>query len=182
MAATERRGRLREITTDCMARCGVPLLRISLGVIFLWFGVLKFFPGLSPAEQLAGRTISALTLGHVGPELSRPLLAAGECVIGVGLLSGRFLLLTTALLLVQMLGTMAPLVLFRTETFLRFPYAATLLGQYIIKNIVLVAAAVVVGSTADGGGLVTDPELLRGARARRRGRAAPGDVAGGAER
>ncbi len=173
MSLTDRRSAARQWITECMARCGIVLLRTSLGVVFFWFGVLKFFPGLSPAEQLAGKTISALTFGHVAPALSRPILALGECVIGLGLLSGRYLLLTIALLLVQMAGTMAPLLLFPADTFIRFPYAATLLGQYIIKNIVLVAAAVVVGATADGGGLVSDPELLRDLRSGPRANGSP---------
>jgi uncharacterized membrane protein YkgB len=48
-----------------MARHGITLLRVSLGVVFLWFGVLKFFPGLSPAQSLAARTIHTLTFGMV---------------------------------------------------------------------------------------------------------------------
>lgn len=161
---------LRRSIVELMARCGIVLLRTSLGLIFFWFGALKFFHGLSPAEQLAGKTISALTFGHVGPAVSRPLLALAECTIGVGLLSGRFLLLTIGLLFVQTLGTMLPLLLFPAETFFHFPYAATLEGQYIIKNLVLLSAAVVVGATADGGGLVSDPKLLRQPHLKRRER------------
>jgi hypothetical protein len=50
--------------TNWMARHGVPLLRVSLGIVFLWFGALKFFPGLSPASDLAARTIATLSFGH----------------------------------------------------------------------------------------------------------------------
>src|SRR5215207_2925157 len=92
--------------THWMAEHGITLLRVSLGIVFFWFGVLKFFPDLSPAQDLAGRTISALTFGMIGPNLSLPVLAAWECLIGLGLITGLFMRATIALLLVQMLGTL----------------------------------------------------------------------------
>lgn len=142
--------------TRALARAGVPVLRIGLGVVFLWFGALKFFPDLSPAQELATKTIEQLTFGVVGPTVSLPVLAAWESLIGLGLISGRFLRATLFLLAVQMLGTLTPLILFPAETFSQFPIAPTLEGQYIIKNIVLIGAAMVVGATVRGGGL--DPE------------------------
>src|SRR5579859_2086171 len=84
--------------TEWMARHGITLLRISLGIVFLWFGVLKFFPGLSPAEDLAARTITVLTFGLIPPAISIPVLAAWECLIGLGLLSGRYMRVTLLLL------------------------------------------------------------------------------------
>jgi uncharacterized membrane protein YphA (DoxX/SURF4 family) len=144
--------------TRVLAAAAIPVLRISLGIVFLWFGALKFFPGLSPAQDLAARTIEALTFGLVQPSVSLPFLAAWECLIGLGLLSGRFLRATLLLLFVQMAGTLMPLVLFPTETFTQFPFAPTLEGQYIIKNLVLIAAAMVVGATVRGGQLDPEPE------------------------
>ena len=85
-----------------------------------------------------------------------PALAIWECVIGLGLLTGVALRAILLLLFVQMLGTLTPLVIFPAETFLRFPYAPTLEGQYIIKNAVLIAGAIVVGATVRGGRI--DPE------------------------
>lgn len=143
--------------TRWMARHGVALLRVSLGVVFLWFGFLKFLPGLSPAQDLAARTISLLTFGRVPPSLGLPVLAAWECAIGLGLLTGLFLRAVLLLLAVQMMGTVAPLALFPSETFTRFPYAPTLEGQYIIKNVVLAAAAIVIGATVRGGRLTAEP-------------------------
>jgi uncharacterized membrane protein YphA (DoxX/SURF4 family) len=143
--------------TGFLARAGVPTLRIGLGIVFLWFGALKFFPGLSPAEELATRTIQQLTGGAVLPSVSLPILAAWETLIGIGLLSGRFLRATLLLLAVQMVGTITPLFLFPADTFSSFPYAPTLEGQYIIKNIVLIGAAMVVGATVRGGRLVAEP-------------------------
>jgi uncharacterized membrane protein YphA (DoxX/SURF4 family) len=143
--------------TRWMARHGVTLLRISLGIVFLWFGALKFFPGMSPAQDLAARTIEVLSFGVVKPAVSVPLLAAWECLIGIGLLAGRFLRATLLLLAAQMLGTLTPLVLFPSEVFTRVPYAPTLEGQYIIRNAVLISAAIVIGATVRGGGLVAEP-------------------------
>lgn len=143
--------------TAAMARYGIVLMRVALGMVFLWFGVLKFFPGLSPAETLAGRTIEALTFGLVAPSTAVLILAAWECLIGLGLLSGLFMRATLALLFVQMLGTLTPLVLYPNETFIAFPYAPTLEGQYILKNAVLIAGAVILGATVRGGRIESEP-------------------------
>ncbi|HUP83150.1 MAG TPA: hypothetical protein VM284_03055 [Candidatus Limnocylindria bacterium] len=143
--------------TRWMAEHGIVLMRLALGVVFLWFGVLKFFPGLSPAASLAGRTFSALTLGTLSESSAVLVLAAWECLIGLGLLSGLFMRATLALLLLQMLGTLTPLVLYPNETFVAFPYAPTLEGQYIIKNAVLIAGAVILGGTVRGGRLESEP-------------------------
>jgi uncharacterized membrane protein YkgB len=139
--------------TSWMARHGVTLTRVALGIVFLWFGVIKFVPGWSPAADLATRTIGRLSFGAITPSIALPLLAAWETLIGLGLLSGRFLRVTLLLLFVQMPGTMMPLILFPAETFKAFPYAPTLEGQYIIKNLVLVSAAIVIGATVRGGRL-----------------------------
>jgi uncharacterized membrane protein YphA (DoxX/SURF4 family) len=130
-----------------MERHGLRLLRWSLGIVFFWFGFLKFFNGMSPAQELASRTISVLSLGKVPPSVSVPVLAAWECLIGLGLLSGRFQRTVLLLLFVQMSGTILPLFFFPQEVFLRIPYAPTLEGQYIIKNLVLISAAIVIGGT-----------------------------------
>ncbi len=147
--------------TRWMADNGITLLRISVGIVFVWFGVLKFVPGLSPADELATRTIATLSFGLVQPDVSRPTLALWETLIGLGLISGRFMRATLLLLFLQMVGTVTPLFLFPAETWSQFPIAPTLEGQYIIKNIVLVSAGLVIGATVRGGGLVDDPVALR---------------------
>ena len=139
-----------------LARAAVPVLRLSLGIVFLWFGALKFFPGLSPAEDLAARTIETLSGGAIQPVVSLPVLAIWESLIGLGLLSGVFMRATLLLLFVQMAGTITPLFLFPGETFAQFPIAPTLEGQYIIKNFVLIGAAMVVGATVRGGRIVPE--------------------------
>jgi uncharacterized membrane protein YphA (DoxX/SURF4 family) len=143
--------------TEWMARHGVFLLRISLGLVFLWFGVLKFFPGLSPAQDLATRTIGVITFGLVSPSVALAVLATWEMLIGIGLISGVAMRATLLLLFVQMLGTIMPVFLFPGEVFARFPYAPTLEGQYIIKNLVLISAGIVIGATVRGGNMVADP-------------------------
>ena len=141
--------------TDWMARYGIVLLRISLGLVFFWFGFLKFFPGLSPAEGLATRTIEVMTFGLIPPEVSIYILATWETLIGLGLIFGVWMRVTLFLLFVQMLGTMTPIFFFPDEVFTRIPYAPTLEGQYIIKNLVLISAGIVIGATVRGGGIVS---------------------------
>lgn len=153
--------------TRWMAEHGITLLRISLGIVYLWFGVLKFFPEISPAEDLAARTIETLTFGQVPADISVPLLATWECLIGLGLISGYLMRATLLLLFLQMLGTITPLVLFPRITFQVFPIAPTLEGQYIIKNLVIISAALVLGATVRGGDVVEDPEIAELAKQRR---------------
>ncbi len=144
--------------TNRMAQYGVRLLSISLGVVFFWFGVLKFFPGLSPAQDLATKTISMLTVGLIPPHVSIVVLATWECVVGLGLILGMFMRATLLLLFLQMLGTVTPLIFFPQEVFTRIPYAPNLEGQYIIKNVVLISAGLVIGATVRGGAIVADPQ------------------------
>jgi uncharacterized membrane protein YphA (DoxX/SURF4 family) len=143
--------------TQWMARNGILLLRLSVGIIFLWFGVLKFFPGLSPAEGLAARTIVTLSFGLLSSRAAVLILAVWECLIGLGLISGVFLRGTLFLLWMQMAGTITPLFLFPNECFTVIPIAPTLEGQYIIKNIVLISAGIVIGATVRGGRLTAEP-------------------------
>ncbi|NQU27611.1 MAG: DoxX family membrane protein [Candidatus Marinimicrobia bacterium] len=144
--------------TFFMGRYGILFLRVSLGIIFFWFGFLKFFPGLSPADQIATKTISVLTIGIIKPSISIIILAIWETLIGLGLMTGKFLRVILFLLFTQMMGTLTPLLLFPAETFTQFPYAPTLEGQYIIKNLVLISAGLVVGATVRGGRIIEDQD------------------------
>lgn len=140
-----------ERITSFMKRYGILFLRISVGIIFLWFGILKFSPGLSPAQEIATVTIERLTFGFIQAKAALIILATWETLIGLGLISGKFLRVTLFLLFAQMLGAMTPLLLFPAETFTIFPYAPTFEGQYIIKNLVLISAGLVVGATVRSG-------------------------------
>jgi len=145
--------------TRWLAEHGLTLLRISVGLVFFWFGALKFWPGLSPADQLATETIDRLSFGLVDGDLARVLLAILETVIGIGLITGKLMRFTLLLLVGQMLGAVTPLFLFPDVTWSR-AFVPTLEGQYILKNIVLVTAALTIGATVRGGGLIDDPDVL----------------------
>ena len=152
-----------QLFTGWVAEHGVTVLRISVGIIFFWFGVLKFFPRLSPAEDLAARTIAALSFGIVKPAVSVPLIATWECLIGLSLITGQFVRIALVTMFAHMCGTVTPLVLFPHETWTHVPYAATLEGQYILKNMVLVSAAFVVYASVHARELARDPEMSRAA-------------------
>ena len=137
--------------THWMANYGLLILRIGLGVVFFWFGALKLVPGLSPAEELVRNTIY-----FVDPDLFLPVLAIWEILIGLGLIFGKFMRLTLLLLFLQMPGTALPLLILPEVTWTAFPIGLTLEGQYIIKNLVLIGAGLVLGGTVRGGRL--DPE------------------------
>jgi len=117
------------------------VFRLSLGVVFIWFGILKFFPGLSPAETIAGETIHILFAGMVPVAAALKILAVWEVLLGIGFMAGRYIRLVTVFFLLHMAGAMSPLVILPAMTFSRVPWAPTLEGQYIIKNLVLIAAA-----------------------------------------
>ncbi len=146
--------------TNWMSHFGILFLRISLGIIFFWFGILKFFPGLSPAQDLATRTIDLLSFGSIPAKISLLVLASWESLIGIGLILGIFMRATLFLLFLQMLGTITPLFLFPQEVFTKLPYAPTLEGQYIIKNIVLISAGLVIGATVRGGTVKPAPDIM----------------------
>lgn len=129
---------------DWMYRHGRFFLRISLGVIFVWFGLLKVY-GLSPANQMIARMVYWFP-----PEVFIPILGWWEVAIGAGLLVRPLLRLALLLLFLQMPGTMLPLVLLPDVCFSQFPFGLTIEGQYIIKNLVLVSAAIVIGGTVRG--------------------------------
>lgn len=140
-----------EAITGWMARYGLVVMRVGLGFIFLWFGALKYFPGLSPAEDLVRNTVY-----FVNPDLFIPVLATWEVLIGVGLIAGKWMRLTLLLLFLQMPGTALPIVLLPDVVWSSFPFGLSLEGQYIIKNLVLVSAGLVLGATVRGGGLTNE--------------------------
>ena len=143
--------------TSWMADNGIMLLRLSIGLIFLWFGGLKFFPGLSPAENLAGSTIELLTFGLVPATIGLPVLALWECLIGIGMFLPKFMRITIFFLYFQMLGTFSPVLLLPEVVFQSFPLALTMEGQYIFKNLIVITAALIIGATVRGGRLYSEP-------------------------
>ena len=120
---------------------GCRFLAISIGLVYLWFGVLKFFPHLSPAEDLAKNTITILTVGLIPPNVSIILLAIWETVIGVFLILNLYRRPIIILALVHLLFTFTPLMLFPKDSF-NLPFVFTLLGQYIFKNLIIIGALI----------------------------------------
>lgn len=124
-----------------MRRNGPLLVRIALAIVFIWFGILKPL-GKSTATDLVTRTVY-----WVDPAWFIPFLGWWEVAIGVCMLIRPLLRLAILLLFLQMPGTFLPLVLLPSVCFDSIPFVPTLEGQYIIKNLVLIAAAIVVGGT-----------------------------------
>lgn len=124
-----------------MDRRGLFLLRISLAVIFIWFGSLKV-AGISPANELVTRTVYWFP-----PEIFIPILGIWEMLIGVCLLYRPLIRASLFLLFLQMPGTMLPLFLLPDICFTSIPFGLTIEGQYIVKNLVLIGAAIVIGGT-----------------------------------
>ncbi len=147
-----------------MADYGIAFLRISIGIIFLWFGLIKYFPGLSPIEGLALRTTRVLTFNLFSDDAMAKGLATLECLIGFGLVTGKFLRATLLLLLLQLIGAISPVFIFTTEVFKITPIVPTLAGQYIIKDIVLISAGILIGGTVRGGKMIADPEVAEKAK------------------
>jgi uncharacterized membrane protein YphA (DoxX/SURF4 family) len=121
-------------------RRSAAILRFALGVIYLHFGYLKFYPDLSPAELLATQTVMIATGHQLNAQQSLFLIALLETLIGLGFLFGVCRRLVFGLFTFHMLGTFLPLVLLPEFAFKIFPLAPTLEGQYIIKNILFLAA------------------------------------------
>jgi uncharacterized membrane protein YkgB len=121
-----------------MEKHSINLMRIALAIIYIWFGGLKI-TGMSPAGELVEQTVYWFK-----PEVFTPILGLFELLIGLGLLIKQFIPYTIALLLLHMSATLFPIFILRTICFDAFPYCPTLVGQYIIKNLVLIAGALVV--------------------------------------
>lgn len=129
-----------------MRRYGIAALRVSLGIIFIWFGILKPL-GLSPAAPLVEETVRWMPL--FSPASWVTVIGWWEVAIGVAFLIPATTRIAIALLFLQMVGTFMPLVLLPEVTFQpgRAPYAPTMEGQYIVKNLLIISAALVIGGT-----------------------------------
>ncbi|MEV4888036.1 DoxX family protein [Nonomuraea sp. NPDC055795] len=129
----------------------IDVLRVSLGLVFVAFGTLKYFPGVSPAEALSVATLEKLSLGMVSGYAAQFVIAGMEVFIGLTLVTGKLLKTGLVVMAGAMAGFFAPYVLFFTDL---FPGAPTLEAQYIFKDIVLAAAAMVIGARALGARLI----------------------------
>ncbi len=125
-----------------MEKYSITLLRLALGIVFIWFGALKIL-GISPVQELVEKTVYFFP-----PEFFVPSLGLWELAIGIGLLLRLFLRGILFLFFLQMLGTSFVLVFHPEFTFQNGnPLLLTQTGEFVIKNLVLLAAGIVVGST-----------------------------------
>ena len=124
-----------------MRRWSIPIVRTAIGVVFIWFGALKVI-GVSPAGELVARTVYFFP-----PEVFVPVLGVWEVLIGLCFLYRPLIRLAILLLFVQLPGTFLPIVLLPDVVFTTFPYGLTVEGQYIVKNLVIIGAALVIGGS-----------------------------------
>lgn len=135
-------GRLDNFVVQFMTTYSTRLLRLALAITFIWFGALKIV-GLSPVADLVAETVYWLP-----PRFFVPFLGIWEVVVGLGLLFAVALRLTLFLFFLQMAGTFLVLVV-RPELSFQSgnPLLLTVIGEFVIKNLVLIAAGLVIGST-----------------------------------
>jgi putative oxidoreductase len=124
-----------------LERFALPLLRLSLGIVFVWFGMLKI-TGQTPVSELVAETVFWLN-----PDWFVPMLGVFEVLVGIGLLIGRGLRLVLALFVLQMVGTFLVLVVqpdvaFQDGNLLML----TTEGEFVVKNLVLLSAGLMIGS------------------------------------
>ena len=129
--------------TNLLHKYSFVALRYSLSVVFIWFGILKPL-GLSPAADLVRRTVPWFDAAWFVP-----LLGWWEVAIGVLLLFRPTVRVALLLLFLQIPGTFLPLVVLPEVTYVSNPLVLTLEGQYIIKNLTLIAAAMAVGGVVN---------------------------------
>lgn len=134
-------GRFDNFLVSLSGKIGMPFLRASIGIVFIWFGALKTVGDLSPAYDLVAATVYWLT-----PEIIVPILGWWEIAIGVCFLIPALTRIGLLLLALQMPGTFLPLILLPEACFTVFPFGLTLEGQYIVKNLVIIGAALVIGA------------------------------------
>ena len=133
--------RIDEIIIPSLRRWGVPTLRISLATVFIWFGALKIV-GVSPVADLVGSTVY-----WVDPDWFVPALGVVEVLVGLGLALNRWIRAVLLILALQMVGTFLVFLVLPDLTFQDGnPLKLTVEGEFILKNLVLLAAAMVVGA------------------------------------
>ncbi len=118
-------------------------LTISIGAIFFYFGILKFFPNLSPAEEIGASTVCKLCLGLIPPKICLFALATLEIAIGIALMFRLYLKLAIIIAIAHLIMTFTPLLFSPDLIFQDSIIAPTLLGQYIYKNVIIICALLV---------------------------------------
>lgn len=136
--------RVDRVLVPWLRRWSIPLLRVSLAVVFIWFGLLKVLD-VTPVTELVAETVY-----WVDPDWFVPLLGWVEIAVGVGLLFDRALRAVLPLFLLQMAGTFLVLVLQPEVAFQDGNiFKLTVEGEFVIKNLVLLSAGLVVGTRVE---------------------------------
>lgn len=134
-------GQAEERAVTALRRIGLPLLRVSLGLVFVWFGALKIANVTPVGDLVAG------TLPFVDPTWFVPVLGGVEVALGLGLLLGRAITVVSAVLVGHLCGTFLVLVM---QPELAFqggnPLLLTTIGEFVVKNVVLISAALVLAA------------------------------------
>lgn len=132
------------ITYRWLQRYNIALLRISMGAVIFGFGILKYFPGISPAEDLVMATTQLLTFELLPGRVALVLFATVECCIGLSLITGWGMRASIYLLALWVVGILSPVVLLPERLFSGPYHAPTLEGQYVLKDVILLTATLVI--------------------------------------
>jgi uncharacterized membrane protein YkgB len=136
--------------TNWMAKYSLIFLRYSLALIFIWFGILKFIPGMSPTVDIIENATNILFFGALPTWVALYGLATIECLIGFGLLFNIFMRVTLLGLFAQMIATSMPVFILPEIIFSQFPFGLTMEGHHLVKNLVLISAGLALGATVRG--------------------------------
>lgn len=138
--------RIDDTVVRFLRRWSIVVLRVSVAVVFIWFGALKVFD-VTPVADLVGDTVY-----WVDPDWFVPVLGVFEIAVGVGLLVRRYLRTVLGLFALQMVGTFLVLVIQPDVAFQDGnPLLLTVEGEFVVKNLVLLSAGMVVGATVRRG-------------------------------
>jgi uncharacterized membrane protein YkgB len=141
-----------ETILAAVQRFTLPFLRVSLGIVYIWFGALKLTDS-TPVGQLVAKTVPFL------PEhIFVPVLGAIEVIIGLALIAGRFLDLVALVMVGHLAGTFLVLIELPGESFQHGnPLLLTMTGEFVAKNIVLISAGLVLATRARARGRHREP-------------------------
>jgi putative oxidoreductase len=137
---------IRRAVDGWLERYSVLLLRISMGAVIFGFGVLKYFPGVSPAQSIVLAVSHRLTFGLIPDRATLILFATVESLIGLSLITGWGLRMIIYPLTVWAVAILSPVVLMPGRLFSGPDHAPTLEGQYVLKDVILLTACLVIAA------------------------------------
>jgi uncharacterized membrane protein YkgB len=136
-----------------LRKWSITALRISLAIVFIWFGALKVF-GVTPVTDLVASTVYWLD-----PDWVVPALGVVEIVVGLGLLFRVAMRAVLGLFFLMLIGTFLVLIIQPDVAFKDGnPLLLTVEGEFVIKNLVLLSAGMVIGATVETGWLESADE------------------------